>query len=43
MLSLAKTGFIVSEENIFIHFLPHLSTLSVAAVLVEDRGHETQF
>jgi hypothetical protein len=41
--SLVENGSVVSEENIFFNFTPFISIFSLAAILVGNRDHQTQF
>jgi hypothetical protein len=41
--SLVEIGSVVSEENFFLKFHPLFSIFSLAAILVGNRDHRTQF
>jgi hypothetical protein len=41
--SLVEIGSVVSEEKIFLNFIPPFSLFSLAAILVGSRDHRTQF
>jgi hypothetical protein len=41
--SLVEIGSVVSEEKIFLNFIPLFSIFSLAASLVGNRDHRTQF
>jgi hypothetical protein len=40
--SLVEIGSVVSEEKIFLNFIPPFSILSLTAILVGSRDHRTQ-
>jgi hypothetical protein len=40
---LVKIGSVVSEEKIFLNFIPTFSIFSLAAILVGSWDHRTQF
>jgi hypothetical protein len=40
---LVEIGSVVSEENIFLNFIPPFSIFSLAVILVESDDHRTQF
>jgi hypothetical protein len=41
--SLVEIGSVVSEEKIFLNFIPLSSIFSLVAILVGSRDHRTQF
>jgi hypothetical protein len=40
---LVEIGSVVSEEKIFLNFIPLFSIFSLVAILVGSRDHRTQF